>query len=102
MDYEGFTLTDAETVCSIYVCALCEGDLSIVPADWGTDNVYFVVCPDHGNIEQIGRITKTTVAIRNERSVFEFPRVIRTLPEFWGTLIPTKEDRNKIIKELGF
>lgn len=99
---EGFTLNDAETVCNVYVCAQCEGELTYIENLISQDGSYIVLCPDCGNVEQVGRITRTTVAIRNEHSVFEFPRAIRTLPEFWGDLIPTQADRNKMLKELGF
>lgn len=99
---EGFSLADAELVCSVYVCAQCEGQLKFVAWDWGVSNLYFVECPDCGNVEEVGRISKTTVAIRNERGVFDFPKAIRALPEFWGSLIPTKEDRERTIQELGF
>ena len=101
-EYEGFSPTDAEIVCSVYVCAVCEGGLIYVENFIAQDGTRIVICPEHGNVESIGRITKTTVAIRNERSVFEFPRAIRALPEFWGELIPTKQDRERMIKELGF
>lgn len=97
-EYDGFTLSDAEIVKSVYACSQCEGELSIVPSFLDED-IYFVICLDHGNVEQIGRISKTTVAIRNERGVFEFPKAIRALPELWGEFIrPEKE----MLKELGF
>ena len=113
-EYEGFTLVEAETIVAVFVCAQCEGGLQIVGNDYqlmheyniepaqDDDEYYFVICPDCGNVEQVGRISKTTVAIRNERGLFDFPKFIRALPELWGELIPTKEDRQKIIKDLGF
>ena len=100
-ELEGFTFEDAERVVAIYACSQCEGDLSVIPIDWQED-LYYVVCPDCGNIEIIGRISKTTVAIRNERGIWDFPKVIRALPELWGGLIPTKEEHEKTIHELGF
>lgn len=105
-ELEGFTLEQAEIVTRVYACAQCEGDLLIAPSDFEiafeSNERYYVVCPDCGNVEQIGRISKTTVAIRNERGVFDFPKVIRTLPEYWGELIPTKAQQEQSIKELGF
>lgn len=100
MDYEGFTEFDAKVVVADYVCSVCEGDLSIVPVEGRPERL--VVCPEHGNVESIGRITKNTVAIRNMRSATDFHKVIRNLSEFWGVLIPTKADRERTIKELGF
>lgn len=109
-DPVGFSLEDAEVVKNVFACSQCEGGLQIVPMDFTieSDNNerWFVVCPDCGNIETIGRISKTTVAIRNERGVFDYPRVIRALPDLWGHLIPTKEESRqrieKNLKELGF
>lgn len=100
----GFLLDDAEIVKSVFACSQCEGGLQIVPMEFSTaeEPRWFVVCPDCGNIETIGRISKTTVAIRNERGIFDYPRVIRALPDLWGHLIPTKEDIEKIIHELGY
>jgi len=95
---EGFTLEEAERVISVYACSQCEGNLVMVPSEWNMDT-WLVICPDCGNVEQIGRISKTTVAIRNERGVFDFPRAIRALPEFWGSLI---KDRKTMLEELGF
>lgn len=100
----GFTLEDAEIVKSVYACSQCEGELQIIPIDFtlADQERWFVVCPDCGNIESIGRISKTTVAIRNERGIFDYHRVIRNLPDLWGHLIPTKEAIAQTIRELGF
>jgi hypothetical protein len=100
-EYEGFTLQDAEIIQSVYACSQCEGELAIIPDFFDNDN-WLVICPEHGNIEIIGRISKTTVAIRNERGVFDFPKAIRALPDLWGELIPNTESREKIIRSLGF
>lgn len=101
----GFTLEDAEIVKSIFACSQCEGSLQIVP-NFADNERWFVICPDCGNIESIGRISKTTVAIRNEQGIFDYPRVIRNLPDLWGHLIPTKEvlknTIEKNLRELGF
>lgn len=98
---EGFTWEEAEIAVQIYVCARCEGPLTIISDLPGNERVS-VVCLDCGNVEQIGRISKTTVAIRYERGIWEFPKAIRALPDLWGALIPTKEEIKKSISELGF
>ena len=97
-EYEGFTLQEAETVQGIYVCSQCEGGLIIVPSFFD-DELYFVVCPEHGNIEKIGRISKTTVAIRNEQGLLKFSSYIHALPDLWGELIerPSKDDMKKFM-----
>lgn len=97
----GFTLEDAEIVKNVYACSQCEGGLQIVP-NFADNEHWFVICPDCGNIESIGRISKTTVAIRNERGIFDYHRVIRNLPDLWGHLIPTKEAIAETIRQLGF
>ena len=102
IELDGFTLSDAETVVGIYVCSQCEGGLKIVPVDWEAGNLYYVICPECGNVEQIGRISKTTVAIRNERGIWDFPIAIRALSDLWGHLIAKKEDRKAILNQLGF
>lgn len=98
---DGFTFEDAEIVVAIYVCAQCEGKLEIIQ-EWYIDDLFFVVCPDCGNVERVGRISKTTVAIRNERGIWEYPVAIRALEDLWGHLIATKKDREAIIHTLGY
>lgn len=103
-DYEGFTDFDARAVIAEYVCSVCEGDLSIEYIEGRPERL--VVCPEHGNVESIGRITKNTVNIRNANAAIQFQRVIYNLPEFWGVLIPTPEQvaarRKKSLSELGY
>jgi hypothetical protein len=114
-ELEGFTLSDAEIVKNVYVCSQCEGCLEIVPVNFiEPDGRFYVICPDDGNIEQIGRISKTTVAIRNERGVFDFIPALKALPDLWGELYnaymktyhtplregETPQERN--LRELGF
>ena len=103
MNYEaeGFTLEDAETVKGVYVCSQCEGELTIIPSFFD-EAVYFVVCFEHGNVEQIGRISKTTVAIRNEHGIFQFLPACRALPDLWGALIPPKKTVAQNLIKLGF
>ena len=111
--YDGFSLHDAEIVKAIYACSQCEGGLAVVPS-FLDDDVFFVICPEHGNVETIGRISKTTVAIRNERGVYEFLPALRALPDLWGDLLdeymktyhtPLREgetEQQRNIRELGF
>lgn len=100
-EYEGFTLDDAEIVQRVYVCSQCEGELSIYPTFLDPD-LYVIVCLEHGNIERIGRISRTTVAIRNEQDVFQFLPACRALPDLWGYFIPAKREAKVILSELGF
>ena len=118
MELESFSLEQAKTIVAIYVCAQCEGELQITSSDWNLaieDNVLFdVLCPDCGYIEQVGRISKTTVAIRREQGVHSFYRVVKTLPNLWGELLEKYQAKYRIqpragetrreanLRELGF
>ena len=83
---EGFPLFEADRIVQIYACSQCEGDLVKVPSEWDPDT-WLIECPDCGNIELIGRISKTTVAIRRERGVAEYYNYLRKHPDLWGDLL---------------
>ena len=80
----GFSPYEAELVVGSYVCAVCWSTLLIfnVPGDY----LRVIVCPEHGNIELCGRVTKNTVAIEIERGLRNYHEVIRNLPDLWGHL----------------
>lgn len=110
VELEGFTLEEAERIQGIYVCSQCEGHLTITPTFFQDEDVeegqerVFLICPQDGNIEVIGRISRTTVAIRNEQGLMQYPQVIRALPDLWGYLIPVREKKSEeqLMKDLGF
>ena len=81
---QGFTGWEAEHVVTGYVCALCWSTLLALKIRG--DYMYIVVCPEHGNIELCGRITKNTVGIELERGYRLYHEVIRNLPDLWGHL----------------
>lgn len=106
---EGFTFEDAERIQGIFLCSQCEGYLTIVPTfqnepDDESEKRFWLICPDDGNIELIGRISRTTVAIRNEQGLMQYGSVIRLLSDLWGHLIPVREKRSiaENMRELGF
>lgn len=97
---ESFDQTEAPAVVRDYVCAVCNGELSIIfaKAHWRV----LVICQEHGNVTKCGRVTRNTVSIETERSLSKFNTVIRTLPDLWGELIPRRQSVEQNIKELGF
>ena len=106
---EGFTFEEAERIQGVFVCSQCEGNLVIVPTfqnepDDESEKRFWLICPDDGNIELIGRISRTTVAIRNEQGLMQYGSVIRLLSDLWGHLIPVREKRSiaENMKKLGF
>jgi hypothetical protein len=98
--YEGFSDTEANEVICDYVCPVCRGNLIPyhIPGTW----VNVIVCFDHGNVEQIGRVSKVSVAIQEEEAHHAFKDVIRNLSDLWGELIPKRQSVAQNLKDLGF
>lgn len=95
---EGFALDEAERIQGVYVCSQCESELTIFPEFIQSDDDeerFVVVCPQHGNIELVGAVSKTTVAIRNEWGLVHFREYCRNHSDYWGCLM----DRPSIIRE---
>lgn len=80
----GFSEFDAGLVKSYFVCAVCWGELAIMKVSG--DRICIVVCPEHGNIELCGRVTRNTVSIEIERGYRQYHEVIRNLQDLWGHL----------------
>jgi len=98
--YEGFSDIEADEAVRDYVCPICYGNLT--PYHIPGTSVNLVVCQEHGNVEQIGRVTKRSIEIREAQARRAFKEVIRNLPDLWGELIPPKQSVEQNIKELGF
>ena len=98
--YEGFTDAEAETVIRDYVCPVCFGNLTPyhIPGTW--TNV--IVCNEHGNVEQIGRVSKRAVEIQEEEAHYAFKDVVRNLSDLWGELIPQRRTVAQNLHDLGF
>lgn len=88
-----FSQSEMDDVVNDYVCPVCQSDLSIgyIP------NYHRVViaCPIHGNVCDVGRITRNTVNIENEYGHKAYQTVIRNLPDLWGELIEEGMERRK-------
>lgn len=95
-----FDQTEAPRVVREYVCGVCNGELRIVFAKshWRV----YVICEEHGNVAECGRVMRSSVSIETERSLSKFKSVIRNLPDLWGELIPPKQSIEKNLGDLGF
>ena len=96
----GFEPWEVDEVVNDYVCPVCYGQLTAF--DVPNDRIYIIACPEHGNVETIGRIRREYVSNEMARQRSQFNNVIRNLPEFWGELIPPKKPEKQNLKELGF
>lgn len=80
----GFEPWEANYVARDFVCAVCWSSLIAIQLE--SDRTMIVVCPEHGNVELCGRITKNTVSIELENGFRRYHDVIRNLPDLWGQL----------------
>jgi hypothetical protein len=97
MGFEPFEIDDVVTN---YVCPVCHGQLTAF--DVPMERIYIIVCPEHGNVEQIGRVRRESVNSEMERARRQFDIVINNLPEFWGELKRPKYTEAENMKTLGF
>lgn len=95
-DDDTFSDFDAGRVVEAYVCAACWGPLSALYIP--NDHRVLVVCQEHGNVCNCGRVTNATVSIEMERSYKRFHTAIRALPDLWGHLIEEGFDRDRAFK----
>lgn len=95
-----FDPMEADRVVAEYVCAVCHNQLVCM---WMPgDRRVLVVCMDHGNIVQCGRVMYSTVSIEMEYGHRHYHDVIRYLSDLWGELIPPKKPMAEALRELGF
>lgn len=81
----GFEPIEVEGVIANYVCAVCHSSLLFFHVP--NERVVIIACPEHGNVEKVGRVMKSTVSIEAERGLLQFKEVVRNLPDLWGDLI---------------
>lgn len=84
-DFVGFNPGEIQGVLDEYVCAVCHGSLVSIAVPG--EDVSIIVCLEHGNIEHVGRVTKSTVSIETERGYRQYQEVIRNLKDLWGSLL---------------
>ena len=96
----GFEPYEINEVITNYVCPVCHGQL--VTFNIPNDRIYIIVCPEHGNVESIGRVRRESVSREMENSLRNFDVVINNLPEFWGELKRKPQSIEKNLEDLGF
>lgn len=79
-----FTPEDALNVTREYVCAVCSHDLEIIEVP--SKFLRLVVCPIHGDITVVGRVTRATVSINHERESVQFHSAIANLADLFPDL----------------
>lgn len=94
--YQGFSPDEADAVKRDFVCAICHSELLVIQLDGQFQRL--LVCPEHGNVEDSGRVTRNTVSMEMERAKILYAVAIRNLPEFWGELIEKRS--NPIVENL--
>lgn len=93
---ETFTQAEAPDVIQEYVCAVCHHDLEAVYLN-GESRV-FIVCPIHGSVCQVGRITRNTVSIEDERAHLQFSHAVLMLPDLWPEVLQAGMNRETAMK----
>lgn len=90
-----FTPAEVGRVLENYVCAVCHAELVELqpPGMWRR----LIVCLEHGNICQVGRVTRNTVSIEMERAYKSFHEVIRNLSDLWGSFAEEGFPRDKAL-----
>lgn len=79
-----FMPAEVEYVLKNYVCAVCYGELAEVQIP--NEQRRLIVCIEHGNTCEVGRVTRATVSIELEKAYKSYHEVIRNLPDLWGKL----------------
>ena len=80
-----FLPAEVDHVVKNYVCAVCHGELIEVQVP--NEQRRLIVCIEHGNTCEVGRVTRATVSIEMERAYKSYHEVIRNLPDLWGDRI---------------
>jgi hypothetical protein len=97
---EGFSQMDAQEVVKEYVCGVCQGQLTIILQP--NQALALVVCPEHGSVEKVGRVTRSTVMIELERAHRDYRQAVRNLADLWPGLQEPKKTEAQILHELGY
>lgn len=82
---DSFSQNEAPDIIEHFVCAVCWGDLHEVFVP--NSPRVLIVCFEHGNICDCGRVTKTTVSIEMEEAIKRFYGAVLALPDLWPELV---------------
>ena len=92
-DDDTFSQAEIDFVTNNFVCAVCHADLNVIYIP-GNRRV-LIVCVEHGNVCDCGRVTRATVSMEIENGFRRYHEVIRHLSDLWGHLADRGIDRNK-------
>lgn len=93
---DSFSQTEAPSIIEGFVCAVCHGPLNeIIPDNQGRS---LIICWDHGNVCDCGRVTLATVSIEIENSIKRFYGAVLALPDLWPDVILKGFDREHAVK----
>lgn len=79
-----FDPSECDMIVEKFVCGVCHGPLNIIDIPY--ERRVLIVCIEHGNVCNCGRVTHSTVGIELERSYKKYYSAIRALPDLWGEL----------------
>lgn len=91
-----FTPSEADEAAREYVCAVCHHDLEIVEVSG--EYLRLVVCPIHGDITEVGRITRSTVSMEAERSHADRISFIGNLSDLYPELADQGMPRESAVR----
>lgn len=80
----GFDFDEVKDVVDQYVCSVCHS--ALVHLRFPNSALCVILCPEHGNVETCGRVTKSTVSIEMERGYLKYREVVRNLADLWPGL----------------
>lgn len=93
---DSFSQTEAPSIVAEFVCAVCHGNLHIVfpPNEYRV----LIVCFEHGNVCDCGRVTLSTVSIEIEKGIKRFYGAVLALPDLWPDVLKKGFDREHAVK----
>ena len=96
LEDDTFSQWESPLVVEGFVCAICHGPLREVYVP-NSERV-LVVCSEHGNICDCGRVTPATVSIEIERSIKNYYGAVIALADLWPDLLERGFTREHAIK----
>lgn len=93
---DSFAQDETSPIVKEFVCGVCYGEIHEVFIP--NEARVLLVCFEHGNICNCGRVTKNTVSIEMERSYKTYYAAINALPDIWPDLIERGFTREHAIR----
>lgn len=89
---DSFSQTETAAIIEEFVCGVCHGELHDVYIP--NEARVLIVCFEHGNICDCGRVTRNTVSIELERSYKTYYAAIHALQDLWPELLEQGFERD--------